>query len=156
MCYLGKNCIRIFGNTIPFIIRDTAIPETTTKSPKKFFTSSPLHLGKKNEKTPPMTKKKDDQIKLSMIGTKDPKSGKGSGSKLLPVITRQRKPVKTNKSQEPAVSSQVSESVTNQNLSEVPPANNKIKKFEDARQKRKELFEVSSDRTKHKDEKVCF
>ncbi|XP_053407705.1 WD repeat-containing protein 91-like [Mercenaria mercenaria] len=133
---------------------DTAIPETTTKSPKKFpFTSSPLHLGKKNEKPSPLIKKKDDQIKMSMMGTKDSKSGKGS--KLLPVITRQKKPVKINKAQnqEPAVTGHVTDAVANQNTAEVSSANHKMKKLEEARLKRKELLEGSSDKTKSKEEK---
>jgi hypothetical protein len=136
-----------------FLLRDTAIPETTTKSPKKFpFTSSPLNLGKKNEKSSPVQKKKDDPIKMSMMGNKDSKSSKGT--KLLPVITRQRKPpVKGNKVQslEPAVVGHVTDTSANHNTVEMSPANQKMKKIEDAKQKRKELFEAS---TKVKEEKV--
>ncbi|XP_060564424.1 WD repeat-containing protein 91-like [Ruditapes philippinarum] len=131
---------------------DTAIPETTTKSPKKFpFTSSPLNLGKKNEKSSPVQKKKDDPIKMSMMGNKDSKSSKGT--KLLPVITRQRKPpVKGNKVQslEPGAVSHVTDTSANHNTVEMSPANQKMKKIEDAKQKRKELFEAS---TKVKEEK---
>lgn len=84
------------------------------------------------------------------MGNKDNKSSKGT--KLLPVITRQRKAIKGNKTQnlEPAAVGHVTDASANQST-EMLSANQKMKKIEDAKQKRKELFEVSS---KAKEEKV--
>ncbi|KAL4231180.1 WD repeat-containing protein 91 [Mactra antiquata] len=133
---------------------DTAIQETTTKSPRKFpFTSSPLHVGKKVDKTP-SSKGKEDQSK-SGFGMKELKSQKSS--KLLPVISRPKKVTqKTSRSssQDSSASSTSYDLSANQNsVPDSTGANQRIKKFEDARNKRKELMEGGADKTKSSDKK---
>lgn len=140
--------------------RETAIQEPTSKSPRKFpFTSSSLGIGKKTEKPAQTVKKKDDQIKLAAMTSKDSRSG-SKGSRLLPVITRQKKPTKQEKngqSQTPeAAANQMPESSASQTSSEGSLNNQKLKRIEEAKMKRKELLEGSMEKQKGKDDRVCL
>ena len=72
--------------------RDVTIPEARPKEPRKFFPSSPLNMVKKpdifaNKKPEP---KRDDLLRMATM-PKDSRQQKSS-KKLLPVITRQKKP----------------------------------------------------------------
>jgi len=137
--------------------RETAIQEPTSKSPRKFsFSSSPLSIGKRNEKPVQPVKKKDDQFKLSSLATKDNKFG-AKGSRLLPVITRQKKAGKQEKNDQSqaqeSTTNQMSEPPSNQSSAEALLSNQKLKRIEEA-QKRKELLEGGADRQKGKEDKV--
>lgn len=93
---------------------------------------------------------KDDQIKMSMMGTKDSKSQKGP--KLLSVITRQKKPIQKAgraSSHDNLMTGTNSEATSNSADSVL--VNQKIRKLEEAKVKRKELSDGGVDKTKPND-----
>ena len=118
------------------------------KSTKKsIFSSSPLSLGKKTEKssTQPV-KKSDDVIKMANIPSKDKIQSRGS--KPTAGISRQRlKTVKSGNSQSGSPDqspNRNTENIANQNSTDSFQSNQKLKKkFEDANKTRSELLERS-------------
>ncbi|KAH3787615.1 hypothetical protein DPMN_165741 [Dreissena polymorpha] len=133
---------------------DTAIQEPVSKSSKKFsFPSSPLSIGKKSDKQPPPTKKKEDSLKMSFMLNKVATKG----AKTLTASTGQK-----NVSKSKVLSAMVTGvtgvtvplDTATSNTAEVT-ANQKLqKKLEDARA-RKELLEGNGEKTKPKEEKTA-
>ena len=126
--------------------RDVTLPESRPKSPRKFFPTSPLNIVKKpeiftNKRTEP---KKDDLLRMATM----PKESRPNSSKLLPVITRQKKsksyPVTSYSQSYPsdsAPANQHSDVSANNKGGVDSAANQKWKKIEGLKQDRKESVE---------------
>ena len=149
-----------FSQTVLYCIvfRDINLPEMRPKSLRKFFPSSPLNIVKKpdiftNKKPEP---KKDDLLRMATLS----KDTRIKSSKLLPVITRQKKskPITVSgnsqsHSSESTTANQHSELSTSHRAIDSAAANQRSRKSDGVKQDRKEGVDGSS---RSYTEKVSF
>ncbi|XP_052772488.1 WD repeat-containing protein 91-like isoform X1 [Mya arenaria] len=133
---------------------ETAIQEPVNKSPRKFpFTSSPLSIGKKSDKAPPLpVKKKDDNMKMTAMQSKE--KSQSRASKLLPTIRQKSKTISGQSGSPDLSANRMLDASANHSGGEATGITNQNmlkKRLEDASQKRKELLENNS--SKHKEER---